>query len=168
MSYTERIAGTMTYHPSHGHYHVDDWERMTLRIEDPNEPDPLKWPVVGSGIKVGFCVEDYQSCSTANGHCKDSLGNTLTNSQIPNFNLGGGNYGCGNIFQGITVGYTDIYWETLDGQWIDIPAGTCNGQYYVIIEVDPQNFWLESKKALPVQRASHRRLEAEAPTLTRS
>lgn len=147
MQYYERFAGSMTYHPSHGHYHVDDWERMTLRIQDPNEPNPLNWPIVGTGIKVGFCVEDYQSCSTANGHCTDTAGNTLTNAQIVNFNMGGGNYGCGNVVQGITTGYTDIYWETLDGQWIDIPPGTCNGQYYVIIEVDPQNFWLESDKS---------------------
>jgi hypothetical protein len=145
MTYTERFAGSMTYHPTHGHYHVDDWERMTLRIDN-GDPNPLNWPIVGTGIKVGFCVEDYQTCSTANGHCTDSLGNTLTNNQITNFNLGGGNYGCGSIYQGITVGYTDIYWETLDGQWIDIPPGTCNGLYYVVIEVDPQNFWMESTK----------------------
>jgi hypothetical protein len=145
MTYTERFAGSMTYHPSHGHYHVDAWERMTLRIDN-GDANPLNWPIVGTGIKVGFCVEDYQSCSTANGHCIDSAGNTLTNAQITNFNMGGGNYGCGSIYQGITVGYTDIYWETLDGQWIDIPPGTCNGLYYVVIEVDPQNFWMEETK----------------------
>lgn len=146
MTYYERFAGSMTYHPSHGHYHVDDWEIMTLRIQDPNEPNPLNWPIVGTGNKVGFCIEDYQSCSTANGHCRDSANNILTNPIIVNFGLGGGNYGCGNIFQGITVGYTDIYWETLDGQWINIDPGTCNGQYYVVIEVDPHNFFLESNE----------------------
>ncbi|HRH02109.1 MAG TPA: T9SS type A sorting domain-containing protein [Bacteroidia bacterium] len=155
MTYTERFAGSMTYHPTHGHYHVDDWEIMTIRIQDTMEANPLKWPIVGTGHKVGFCVEDYQSCATANGHCKDSLGNTITNNII-NLGHGGGNYGCGNIFQGITVGYTDIYWETLDGQWIYIAPGTCNGQYYVVIQVDPQNFFLESNEnnnyfASPIQ-----------------
>jgi hypothetical protein len=147
MTYYERFAGSMTYHPSHGHYHVDDWEIMTLRIQDPNEPNPLRWPIVGTGNKVGFCIEDFQSCSTANGHCRDSSNNILTNTNITNFGLGGGNYGCGNIFQGITVGYTDIYWETLDGQWINIDPGTCNGQYYVVVEVDPHNFFLESNES---------------------
>ena len=33
MSYTEELAGTMTYHPTHNHYHVDDWTTMTLRIQ---------------------------------------------------------------------------------------------------------------------------------------
>jgi hypothetical protein len=145
MTYTERFAGSMTYHPSHGHYHVDDWEIMTIRIKDSTETNPLKWPVVGTGHKVGFCIEDFTSCSQAYGHCTDSIGNILTNNSI-NHGHGGGNYGCGAIFQGITVGYTDIYWETLDGQWIYIAPGTCNGQYYVVIDVDPHNFFKESNE----------------------
>jgi len=145
MTSTERFAGSMTYHPTHGHYHVDDWEIMTIRIKDTTESNPLKWPIVGTGNKVGFCIEDFQSCAQANGHCTDSLGNILTNNSI-NHGHGGGNYGCGAIFQGITVGYTDIYWETLDGQWIYIAPGTCNGQYYVVIDVDPHNFFLESNE----------------------
>lgn len=146
MTYYERFAGSMTYHPSHGHYHVDDWEIMTLRIQNPNEPDPRRWPIVGIGNKVGFCIEDYQSCSTANGHCRDSVNNILLNNNITNFGLGGANYGCGLVFQGITVGYTDIYWETLDGQWINIDPNLCNGQYYVVIEVDPHNYFLEQNE----------------------
>jgi Secretion system C-terminal sorting domain/Lysyl oxidase/Ig-like domain CHU_C associated len=146
MLFTERFAGSMTYHPSHSHYHVNDWEIMTIRIRDTAEVDPLKWPIVGTGNKVGFCIEDYQDCSTAFGHCKDSLGNTLGTSSFVNSGHGGGNYGCGLKFQGITVGYTDIYWETLDGQWIYIAPGTCNGQYYVVIHVDPHNFFIESNE----------------------
>ncbi|MEZ4739580.1 MAG: hypothetical protein R2818_09575 [Flavobacteriales bacterium] len=40
MTYTERFAGTMTYHASYGHNHVDDWATFTLRTEVPGEPDP--------------------------------------------------------------------------------------------------------------------------------
>ncbi|MBL0047116.1 MAG: T9SS type A sorting domain-containing protein [Bacteroidetes bacterium] len=156
MTFTEHFAGSMTYHPSHGHYHVDDWEIMTIRIKDSTESNPLKWPVVGTGNKVGFCIEDFQNCSTANGHCRDSAGTILTYNTIVNHGHGGGNYSCGLAFQGITVGYTDIYWETLDGQWIYIAPGTCNGQYYVVIEVDPHNFFQESNEgnnifASPIQ-----------------
>jgi hypothetical protein len=35
MTYTDRWAGSMTYHPTHGHNHVDDWSYYTLRIKDP-------------------------------------------------------------------------------------------------------------------------------------
>ncbi|MBL0064150.1 MAG: hypothetical protein IPP38_03850 [Bacteroidetes bacterium] len=30
MSYYDRDAGTMTYHPTHGHMHVDNWGTFTL------------------------------------------------------------------------------------------------------------------------------------------
>src|ERR1051325_8103649 len=68
MTYTERQGGTMTYHPTHGHNHVDDWVTFTLRTENPTEPDTLKWPIVGSGAKLGFCLEDYGTCDYYNGY----------------------------------------------------------------------------------------------------
>lgn len=146
MTYSTRYAGTMTYHPTHGHMHVDDWGIFTLRIRDLNQSNPLLWPIVGDGAKLGFCLMDYGTCSGYNGHCRDSLGNILTNSDFPNYNLGGGSYNCSPIEQGISVGHTDIYDENLDGMWIDIPPGTCNGDYYIVIEIDPYNYFKESNE----------------------
>lgn len=146
MSYWTRWAGSMTYHPGHGHMHVDDWAIFTLRVEDQNEPDPRKWPIVGDGAKVGFCLMDYGTCSFYNGHCRDSLNNILLNGDFQNWGLGGGQYNCSPIEQGISVGHTDIYDENLDGMWINIPPGTCNGDYYIVIEVDPHNYFLESNE----------------------
>lgn len=48
--------------------------------------------------------------------------------------------------QGIGVGHLDIYWNTLDGQWIAIPPGTCNGLYAIVMEVDPDNVFVESRE----------------------
>lgn len=144
MSYWERWAGSMTYHPTHGHMHVDDWATFTLRVEDPNDPNPLNWAIVGDGAKVGFCLMDYGTCSNYNGHCRDAGGNILMNNDFTNWGLGGGQYNCSPVEQGISVGHTDIYSENLDGMWIDIPPGTCNGDYYIVIEVDPNNNFLES------------------------
>jgi len=150
MTYQDQFAGTMTYHPTHGHYHVDDWVTFTLRIEDVNEPNPLNWAIVGDGAKVGFCLMDYYSCTqgSADGHCRTSQeygGGTVLNSpgDFDNFQLGGGGYSCGIINQGISVGYTDVYSESLDGMWIDVPPGTCNGDYWIIVEVDPLNNFQE-------------------------
>jgi hypothetical protein len=149
MTYTERFAGTMTYHPSHGHNHVDDWATFTLRSQT-SDPNPLNWPIIGEGAKVGFCLMDYFSCSngSANGHCRTSQeyggGTALTsNSQFPNYGHGGGAYGCSTISQGISVGWTDVYSESLDGMWVNIPPGTCNGNYWVVMEVDPNNNFVE-------------------------
>lgn len=149
MSFTERFAGTMTYHPNHGHNHVDDWATFTLRSQTA-DPNPLNWPIIGVGAKVGFCLMDYYSCTSgsANGHCRTSQeyngGTPLTSSaQFPNYGHGGGQYSCSQVSQGISSGYTDVYDESLDGMWVNIPPGTCNGNYWVVMEVDPNNNFLE-------------------------
>ncbi|MFN8155635.1 MAG: proprotein convertase P-domain-containing protein [Bacteroidia bacterium] len=145
MTYTDRFAGSMTYHPTHAHMHVDDWGIYTLRTATA-DPNPLNWPVVGTGSKLAFCLMDYGSCSTYNGHCVDSAGNTLTNGNFPNYGLGGGSFGCSPSVQGISSGYTDIYYQSLDGMWINLPPGLCNGQYWIVVQLDPYNYFLESNE----------------------
>ncbi|HMZ50072.1 MAG TPA: lysyl oxidase family protein, partial [Flavobacteriales bacterium] len=93
---------------------------------------------------------DYYSCanSSANGHCRTSQeyqgGSPLNQtSQFAHYGHGGGSYNCSQISQGISSGYTDVYSESLDGMWINIPPGTCNGNYWIVMEVDPHNNFLE-------------------------
>ncbi|MEZ4756820.1 MAG: lysyl oxidase family protein [Flavobacteriales bacterium] len=146
MSWSEREAGSMTYHASHGHYHVNDWTTMTLRLEQPGVPDPRDWPVVATGAKIGFCLMDYGSCTSYNGHCRDvqtyGNGNILTTAMFTNQGLYGA-YGCGTNVQGISVGRTDIYSEGLDMMWIVMMDGLCNGNYWIVAEVDPTNVFAE-------------------------
>jgi subtilisin-like proprotein convertase family protein len=145
MTYYDRTAGSMTYHPSHGHMHVDDWGIYTLRTAT-SDPNPLNWPIIGTGSKLAFCLMDYGTCSTYNGHCEDSSGTIINNSNAPNLGLGGGSYGCSPTIQGISSGYTDIYYQSLDGMWINLPAGLCNGQYWIVVQLDPYNYFLESNE----------------------
>ena len=152
MSYQDTWTGSMTYHESHGHNHVDDWAVMTLRIPT-SDPHPLNWPIVGDGAKIGFCLMDYGQCgsntgSTYYGHCRDDNtvyngGNVMANSDFANWNLGGGNYNCSVVEQGISSGWTDVYGKWLDGMWINIPPNTCNGDYYIVMEVDKNNYFQE-------------------------
>lgn len=148
MTYTDHWAGGQTYHPGHGHNHVDDWVVFTLRQEDPNEQDTLQWPIIGTGAKIGFCLMDLSNCDASHGHCRDNQryggGNILTSSDFVNYGLGGGSYNCSPVEQGISVGYVDIYSENLEGMYIDIPPGTCNGDYWIVVEVDPRNNFIES------------------------
>ena len=137
MTYWERMANTFEYHPTHGHMHFDDWTILTLRIPDPNIPHPLDWPIVGDGSKLGFCVMDLSNC--VSNDCRDDAteygqGNVLSQSDFPNYGLGGGSYGCSPVSQGISSGYSDIYGEYLDGMWFDVPVGTCNGDYAVVLQ----------------------------------
>jgi len=57
-----------------------------------------------------------------------------------------GQYTCGLTNQGISVGYTDIYYHTVEGMEILIPEGTCNGEYKVVVQIDPNNNFLESNE----------------------
>jgi hypothetical protein len=180
MSYVDHYAGSVTYHPSHGHNHVDDWAVMTLRIPT-SDPNPLSWPIVGTGAKIGFCLMDYGQCgstgSTYDGHCRDDNtvymgGNTLYNVDFPNWNLGGGNYNCSVIEQGISSGWTDVYGKHLDGMWINVPPNTCNGDYYIVLEVDKNNIFTEENEnnnftAVPVTLTmQHPAGTPQAPIIT--
>lgn len=151
MDYVDQYVGSMTYHPAHGHNHVDDWAVMTLRVPTA-DPNPTHWPIVGTGAKIGFCLMDYGQCgsagSTYDGHCRDNNtvymgGNTLYNVDFPNWNLGGGNYNCSVIEQGISSGWTDVYGKHLDGMWINVPENTCNGDYYIVLEIDSRGNFIE-------------------------
>ncbi len=141
MGFYEVMVGTMEYHPAHGHMHFNEWTIMSLRIPDPNNMEnPLEWEVVGDGAKVGFCVMDLGNCSSENAGCRDdesvyNEGTLLSQDDFPNYGLGGGGYGCSPISQGISVGYNDTYGSYLDGMFLNIPLGTCNGDYAVVLEV---------------------------------
>lgn len=140
--FTERDAGWMVYHPAHGHIHIEGWGLYTLRLRDVSIADTLQWPVVNSGIKVSFCLIDLTTCSGSLGDCVDANGTVLNNASFPNYGLGGG-YSCNNVKQGISVGKVDIYSRSLDESFVKIPYEACNGSYHVVVQVDPDNHFLE-------------------------
>jgi len=88
---------------------------------------------------------DYGSCQYYNGHCRDDNDNIIT-TNLPNYGLGGGSYSCGVTNQGMSVGWTDIYYYYLDGMYIDIPNGVCNGNYSIVVHVDPHDVLLEENE----------------------
>lgn len=145
MTKIQKDAGTMTYHAGHGHMHVDEWGHYTLRKATSN-PDPLSWPIIGYGQKLAFCLMDFGTCQTFLGHCVDSNGNTLANVNFPNLGLGGGNFTCNPTRQGISSGYTDIYYQYLGGMYIQMDSMICNGTYWIVVEIDPLNYFTEENE----------------------
>ncbi|NOT49783.1 MAG: hypothetical protein HOP10_00725 [Chitinophagaceae bacterium] len=161
--FTERDAGWMVFHPAHGHIHIEGWGLYTLRLRDVSVVDTLQWPVVNSGIKVSFCLIDLTTCSGSLGDCVNANGNVLNNAGFPNYGLGGG-YSCNDIKQGISVGKVDIYHQGLDESFVKIPYEACNGSYHVVVQVDPDNHflemnennnWLAAQTALTKQRTTN-------------
>jgi hypothetical protein len=140
-----RWAGSMTYHPTHGHMHVDSWCNFSLRLPIDGDPNPLNWPIIAEGSKLGFCLMDYGSCEYYNGYCRNTNDEIINSSNLPNYGMGGGGYSCG-LNQGISAGWTDIYHHYLDDMDIPIGPEVCDGDYYLVVEVDPNNNFRETNE----------------------
>ena len=137
LRYYDRFAGKMTFHPTHGHLHVDNWAYYTLRTPTSN-PDARTWPIIASGTKQSFCLINLGNCSSNPGECLDNNGNTILT--VPN-NAVGWHTGCG-LNQGIYPGSYDVYSVNLNDP---IPLeNVCNGTYYIVSITDPDNNFLES------------------------
>jgi len=165
MTSYERAAGTMSYHPTHGHIHVDNWAWFTLRVQGPN-PDASTWPIIGTGTKTSFCLINLGNCTSNFGYCIDGSGDTLTMADIHNAPFGNIS-GCG-IDQGIYTGNLDIYSSGLNGMGIVIP-NSCNGSYYIVSITDPDNNMLETIEtnnwaAVPVTLSLQQNLPLPLPS----
>jgi len=117
----DTLAGTMTYHPQHNHFHFNNFALYTLKAVG---------DVLGSGQtsqKTSFCVEDT----------------TAIDLQLPGAPHTGVYTTCNPDVQGLSVGWGDRYGPLLDGQEIDI-TGDPEGDYDLIIETDPSNQLLEA------------------------
>ncbi|MBL7765166.1 MAG: T9SS type A sorting domain-containing protein [Chitinophagaceae bacterium] len=140
LTFYEIPAGNMSYHPTHGHIHVDNWADFTLRKQT-SDPDPRNWTVIGTSVKQSYCLINLSSCDGYSGACKDNAGNILDQqSQFTNYGLG---YlsGCGK-FQGIWPGKLDIYSSGLNSP-IDLQS-ICNGNYYIVSITDPDSTFADA------------------------
>ncbi len=142
-SFDTLTTGMMSYHPSHGHIHVDNWAEFTLRTSTSN-PDATTWPIVAAGSKISFCLINLGNCTSDYGYCRDgNYGAIMTMADIPNSPFGMVS-GCGPD-QGIYVGNLDIYSQGLAGMSIDL-TGVCNGDYYIVSITDPDNNFIEQNE----------------------
>lgn len=140
-SFDTLTPGTMSYHPSHGHVHVNEWATFSLRKQDTTQTSPLNWPIIAQGAKVSFCLINLGDCTSDYGWCKDTLGNVITMADIPNAPFGVVT-GCGQD-QGIFTGNLDIYSQSLPGMDIDL-TNVCNGDYFIVSITDPNNDFVET------------------------
>ena len=69
-SYDTIRPGYMSYHPSHGHVHVNHWADFTLRTATSN-PDATTWPIVTAGTKVSYCLINLGDCNGPSAYCRD-------------------------------------------------------------------------------------------------
>lgn len=122
-SFTDRLAGTFTFHPTHGHIHYNDWSEY--RIREITAGGGVG-PILAKGVKTSFCIID--------------LG--VYDSSLPGFVPGGFFRSCGTQIQGLSVGWIDVYSSFLTGQAINI-TNIPDGQYWLESMVDPRDTVLE-------------------------
>lgn len=142
IKYRDIPAGSMYLdeHPGHNHYHVDDWvEFRLMQISKGNK----KQVAVAKGQKVSYCLFSSGICSGSDNICK--IYNQHFGEGMPNYGLG--NYSsCNTGKQGITVGGYDTYGMMYEGQYLQLPKGLKNGEYWLEIEIDPDHKYIESNR----------------------
>lgn len=117
----DRVAGTFEYHEQHFHFHLNGYAKYVLR--------PLGTSGNGDveSEKTSFCLLDNQVVDL-----------TLPGApQQPVYTT------CNPDKQGISVGWGDKYGYQLPGQSFDV-SGKPDGDYQLIIEIDPLNHLRES------------------------
>lgn len=124
-TFWDRLAGTFSYHPSHGHIHFDNWTQFKLRQVTAGNG---VGNVVAVGAKTSFCILELRHAD----------------SSMPGHNDPPGYSSCGQL-QGLRPGWADIYGASLSGQVIDI-TGVPDGIYWLEGVVDPDNLVLESNE----------------------
>lgn len=129
--FTDRLAGTFVFHPEHGHIHFEDFTNYNLRTVTAGNG---VGDIVASGQKVSFCLLDVTKYD-------GSLPGAPNSDQYDS---------CGQ-FQGISVGWADVYHSGLANQWIDI-TDVPEGTYWLESEVDPSDRIIESDETNNVER----------------
>jgi len=165
MSTWTRAAGTMTYHQTHGHIHVNNWAMFSLRVQGPN-PDASTWPIIGTGTKVSYCIVNTGNCTANYGYCVNNNGDTITMADIHNAPFGNVT-GC-TTDQGVYAGNLDVYSASSNGLGVIIP-NSCNGNYYIVSVTDPSNQMLEADEtnnwaAVPVTLSLQQNLPLPVPS----
>jgi hypothetical protein len=119
-TFYDRVAGDFVWHPLHNHFHFEDYALYTL------QPFNAPGASARTSSKTSFCVMDT----------------TAVNTSLPRAPNKPVYATCGNLMQGMSVGWGDTYGNQLAGQSIDL-TDLPDGDYKLIIEADPKKRLLE-------------------------
>jgi hypothetical protein len=97
----ERPVGHFIFHPTHDHWHLDDFAIYQLWTLSPRGELA---EIVAASSKVSYCLIDTDP----------------VRPHLPGFSPGRTYRGCGRLQQGLSVGWGDHYHAGLDGQTIEL------------------------------------------------
>jgi hypothetical protein len=117
-------VGHFVYHPGHKHFHFESFSEMRLySLGEDRSLDEL----ITTTDKITSCVLDQNRLPSPPP-------NSPTTPAFP---------GCGQDFQGLSVGWVDVYVATLEGQERDI-TDVPDGRYALELWVNPDRLLIES------------------------
>jgi hypothetical protein len=120
----ERVVGEFVYHPMHTHWHFEEFALYQL------------WTVSAYGT-----LEQVVATSAKLSYCL--LDTDIIDRDLPDFARWGSYYNCGQVEQGLSVGWGDTYDSFLDGQSLDI-TGLPDGAYALVSTTNPVGRILET------------------------
>ncbi len=125
----ERLAGDFIFHPTHRHWHFEDFVSFSL-LETENDNQPGR-ELVSTG-KITYCIHDY-------GSLPDDYPGKPGSIVYP---------WCAASFetQGISVGWVDTYTADVPGQELDI-TNLPDGTYAFRAVADPENRLIEKDES---------------------
>jgi hypothetical protein len=113
-SYNDVLAGTFDYHPTHQHFHFNNYALYTLKqVGAPGGSEK-------TSQKTSFCIMDTNAINTSLPGAPNSAVYTT----------------CTAAYQGMSVGWADRYGQTLPGQSFDM-TGSAEADYDLTIQIDP-------------------------------
>jgi hypothetical protein len=113
-------AGVSVFHTQHNHWHQDSVALFAVRAT-PDGPPVTE----DSVLKTTFCLVD------------------LDKSDLVERGADRVYWECNGDLQGISVGWGDEYHHSTEGQSLDI-TGLPAGEYYLTMEGDPDDQWIET------------------------
>lgn len=121
-----REAGTFVFHPTHDHWHVEDFTSFEMWT---HTADGTLTRMVATTGKMSFCIWDSHPMATK------PPGATIR----PVYER------CPQDIQGLSVGWIDTYRARTPGQHLTI-EGIPNGRYAIRSTVDPENHFIEANE----------------------
>jgi hypothetical protein len=126
---TSREVGCMVFHPTHHHWHFEDFARYNLKRESTGA-------LARQSTKVGFCLTDGERPFPS----------------LPGSPRAGYYEACQSTStEGISIGWADTYGAYLDGQGINI-GGLPAANYCLISRVDPSDRLAETLESNNARR----------------
>jgi hypothetical protein len=120
----EHVVGEFVYHPTHGHFHLEDFARYEVWSLTPAGG---LYQLVASGGKISYCLIETD----------------IIDREHPSFTRARAHTECGQDEQGILPGWGDRYKAELDGQTVDVTR-LSPGRYALLSTANPDGALLES------------------------